>query len=1151
MIKFTPKRIILSLIVVILITIAIIATSFAASYWNYLMSVFGTSNSEVDSVTVSNAAALGDDLVQEIAEDSIVMLKNENNVLPLSEDNRKINLFGYASTRKGFIYSGYGSSGTIINKDPASDEVLEKLVVSPVQAFEREGFEVNKELEKFYTDFSDYDATGKGITDLHQPDYSAYNRNMLVEAMKFSDTAVVFISRKGSESYDIPLVQNKYNGKNITDDTRTYLQFTEEEEQMIELVVDNFDKVIVVLNTGNPIEAGLLNDKGIDAVLQVGFPGQSGTLAIPRLLKGYKIIEKEDGTQEKIAVTPSGRLADTYSYFTRKYNPTDANMFAQPHFYTGHGQISYTEGIYVGYRWYETADAEGYFDDVSNEYGKGYDGVVQYPFGYGLSYGTDFDYEVKTSLPVGSEITANTEITVTVKVTNSPNATATGKDVVQLYYTPPYYEGEIEKAEVNLLAFAKTAPLAPGLSQELTFNIKPYDLACYDDYGKNPGDHTGYELDRGKYVISLRSDAHNVIDCANSELEYNVSETINIDIDPVTENTVENRFTGADAYMGMPIDGSTAGGDPIKYLSRANFEGTFPNNRTPDRSDSSAINQVNTALNDKYDTNVMPNTGQNNGHYLVVKEDGTKASLADLQGKTDAKFKYNDELILALGKDYEEPRWEKLLDQLSVKEMTDVVANGFFGTMAIESVGKPQRLDIDGPAGFHYSGANDELRGKYVAFPSESLIGCSWNQQTAYNMGQAQGVIANATNVNGWYAPGLNLHRNPYSGRYFEYYSEDPLVIGKLATEVIRGSTNNGLYCYMKHFAVSEEGINPDNVKTWLTEQTLREIYLRPFEIATKEGEANAVMTAFNCIGAVWAAACDPMNNDILRTEWGFRGSLITDWALGDRSWMSGKLGIRGGNDLWLDQNEPFDKDATTVNLLRNATKNILYTVSNTYARAKAYQESGSQDDRYKVDLTVEVAESPFSPVPILMVLGIWVLALAASAVCVVFIIKKPKTAPCNDTGGGDRPGKMPPDLPSEGDSSGDNERAPDPDGPKNTSHETESFAEKFAALAWAEKRRYNEFTKYVLLNPRVTMVSNKYCVIFKYKKEKIFRIVIRNSVPVVLFKLVNAELKKFMEDGDVKNIKVRTVDIRLSSDEALNSAKQLADLAAKNSEGN
>lgn len=988
MIKITPKRIALSVVVVVLLVIAIIATTFAASYWDFLMNTFGKSGSGAIGGSVNAAAALGDDLVQEMAEGSAVMLKNEKNTLPLAEDNRKVNLFGYGSTRKGFIYSGGGSSGTVINIDRASDERIEEIVVSPSEAFEREGFEVNKELEKFYTDFSDYNATTeRGPYTLHNPIGYDYPRELLVNALNFSQTAVVFISRYGSESTETPLNQPKYNGKNVTDNTRNYLQLTEEEEQMLELVTDNFETVIVVLNTATRMECGFLEDKEIDAAFYVGLPGQSGALAVPRLLKGYKTVEKEDGTKEKVAVTPSGRLADTYTYSVRQYNPTDANMFPQSSTY---GQITYAEGIYVGYKWYETAEAEGYFDSVNNEYGRGYEGVVQYPFGYGLSYGTDFGYEVETSLPDGSEISADSKITIKVTVTNSLSATATGKDVVQLYYTPPYHEGEIEKAEVNLLAFAKTADLVPGASQELTFEIGPYDLACYDDYGKNPGDHTGYELDRGKYVISLRSDAHNVIDCASSEIEYTVSETINIDIDPVTEKPVENRFTGADAYMGMPIDGSTAGGDPITYLSRADFAGTFPTARTLNRTDTVAIDKVNTALNDRYDTEVQTVTGKDNKLYLVTKEDGTKASRSDLEGSTGVKLKYNDELILKLGTKYDDPQWSELLDQLTVSEMTEVVANGFFGTRAIESVGKPLRTDIDGPAGFHKSSmAGNE---QFVAFPAEVTIGCSWSQELAYNYGQAQGVIAGATQVNGWYGPGLNMHRNPFSGRYFEYYSEDPLIVGKLAAETIRGATNNGLYCYMKHFAVSEEGVNPDNVKTWLTEQTLRETYLRPFEIATKEGEANAVMTAFNCIGAVWAGACDPMNNDILREEWGFRGSLITDWSLGNRDFMAGMQGVRGGNDLWLDTNEPFDSSATTVSLLRTATKNILYTFANTYARAKEYQENGGQDDKYKVDLDIQIAEAPFSPIPVLMVVGIWVLALAASAVCVAFIVKKPKT---------------------------------------------------------------------------------------------------------------------------------------------------------------
>lgn len=991
----TPKRIGLSAVVAVLLAIAIVANVFAGLYWDYLMGVFGESKMNGDSTTVSNAASLGDDLVQDIAEDSMVLLKNENNALPLAEDERKINLFGYGSTRNGFVYSGGGSSGTIINMDKAPEETLQRVVVSPAQAFEREGFEVNQELQQLYTDFSTYNATlERGMATLVQPPASIYTRQVLVNAINFSDIAVVVISRNGSESVDVPINQPKYNGSNVTDNSRTYLQLTTEEEDMLELVTDNFDKVIVLLNTAAPIEAGFLNDNDIDAALYVGLTGQSGTLAIPRLLKGYKTVTDEDGNEVKEAVTPSGRLSDTYAYSTRQYNPTDANMYAEPHVtYPVNSQISYTEGIYVGYKWYETADAEGFFDEVDNEYGKGYDGVVQYPFGYGLSYGTKFEYTVSYDLPEGSQIAADTKIKVNVRVTNSPDATATGSEVVQLYFTPQYYEGEIEKAEVNLVAFSKTQPLAPGVFQDITFEITPYELACYDDYGRNPGNHTGYELDRGTYTLSLRSDAHTLIDCENNSITYNVDETINIDNDPVTGATIENRFTGEDAYMGMPIDGSTAGGDPIKFLSRADFEGTFPYERTPDRTDKAAYDEVSYRLNDRYDTDVMPTTGKDNGLYLVVKEDGTKASAEDLQGTTGAALKYNDDLILKLGNDYDDEQWSDLLDQLSVDDMINLAGNGYFGTRAIESVGKPQALDLDGPAGFHYASGSDEFKDACVAFPSQSLIGCSWNQQMAFNMGQAQGVLAKSLNINGWYGPGLNLHRNVYSGRFFEYYSEDSLITGKLAAEVVRGATNNGLYCYMKHFAVSEEGVNPDFVKTWITEQALREIYLRPFEIAVKEGEANAIMTAFNCIGAVWSGACDPMNNDILRGEWGFEGSLITDWSLGNRTYMAGNLGIRGGNDLWLDLNEPFgNADATTVSLLRTASKNILYTYANTYAKAKDFQENGDQDNRYEVDLGVAITQAPFSPIPILMVVGVWVLAAVGSGVCIFFMVKKPKT---------------------------------------------------------------------------------------------------------------------------------------------------------------
>ncbi len=986
MLKITPKRITLTAVAAVLLAIAIVATAIAASFWDYLMSTFGSSDIGSDSQTLAGALVLGDEFVQECTEDAIVLMKNENDTLPLAENERKINLFGYGSTDKGFVYSGGGSSGTFINMDKANDEDIDRLVITPQEAFEAEGFEVNKELMKFYTDFSTYNATiERGINTLYQPKADAYSADVIRQARAYSGIAVVVISRNGSESVDVPLTQRKNNGANVTDNTRTYLQLTTEEEGMLDIVTDNFDKVIVLLNTAAPIDTGFLEDRGIDAAMYVGIPGQSGTLAIPRLLKGYKT-EKVDGADVQVASTPSGRLADTYAYSVRKYAPTDANMYAVPSTF---GQVTYAEGIYFGYKWYETADAEGYFDNVTTEYGKGYDGVVQYPFGYGLSYDTDFTYTVKSSLSDNANITADTKIKIEVIVKNGETATATGKDVVQLYYTPPYYDGEIEKSEVNLLAFAKTKPLAPGQEQTVEFEITPYDMACYDDYGRNPGSHKGYELDRGDYTISLRTDAHTLADCENSELTYKVAETIDIDKDPVTGEDVVNRFTGEDAYLGLPIDGSTAGGDAITYLSRADFEGTYPKKRTADRSNKKLLDEVNTKQNDRYDTDVMPVMGQDNGLRLVVKADGTKASLADLNGG-GAELKYNDELIIALGKDYEDPKWATLLDQLSADDMVSLVANAFYGTRALESVGKPRRLEIDGPAGFHAPDISQSDRGKLVAFPAETLIGCTWSQETAYNMGRAQGVIGSALNINGWYGPGLNLHRNPFSGRYFEYYSEDPIVIGKIAAEVIRGAANTGLYCYMKHFAVSEEGVNPENVYTWLTEQTMREIYLKPFEIAVKEGGANGIMTSFNCIGAVWAGACDPMNNDILRGEWGFRGSLITDWSLG-RPYMNGMQGIRAGNDLMMDLDEPFDRSATTLTLLRTASKNALYTFANTYARAKDYQENGDADDRYSVELKMSVTQAPFSPIPIVMVVSIWVLAAAGIAVCVIFIVKKPE----------------------------------------------------------------------------------------------------------------------------------------------------------------
>ncbi len=989
MIKFGKKQVILSVVAVLVLGIMIAANIVTVYFWNFLMMTFGADTTDFDSERVQSALLLGDEFVQSSSENSMVLMKNENEVLPLAEDNRRINLFGYGSSDNGFILTGGGAGGTVLNRD--TDFKCEYKTTLR-QAFEKEGFEVNEELQKIYSDFSDTDRDGaKAQIALCEPEASVYTEEVLTQAKEFSDTAAVVISRFCGENKEMYPYQDKVNLPR--DDTRTYLELSTEEEDMLGIVCDNFENVIVLLNTGNPLDMSYFDSDKIDAIMYVGIPGQSGALAVPRLLKGYKT--NADG--EKEYVTPSGKLADTYTY-TNEYDPAVANIgFVTEPTPKYAPEVAYAENIYVGYRWYETADAENYFASVSNEYGKGYDGVVAYPFGYGMSY-TDFSWTVEDiSLPAGSQLTAESEITVSVRVENTGDVP--GRDVVQLYSTPEYHKGGIEKSEVNLVAFAKTQILDPGVTQLVKLSVSAYDLAAYDAYDKNGNGHAGYELDAGEYTLSLRTDAHTVSEATGAVTTYNVPSAVNFNEDPVTGKTVKNRFTGDEAYMDLPIDGNSIGDEKIVYLSRNDFAGTFPTSLAPARNGIAKVTEVNTAKNTRYDTDVFPTSGVESGLRFVTKADGTDASMADLRGNTDAELVYNEELMMELGKDFDSPKWETLLNQMSLAEYKAMVEYGGFRTAPIGSIGKPKSTDYDGPAGFHSNstGSKPKDRSGWTAFPIEALLGCAWSEEVCYNLGRAQGVIANATGISGWYAPGMNMHRHHYNGRNFEYFSEDPLLTGKLGSEIIRGAKNMGLYCYMKHFAASEEGINPENVYHWMTEQSLREIYLRPFEIATKEGGANGVMTSFSCIGAVWSGACDPMNNDILRDEWGFRGALLSDWSTG-RPYMNAEQAIRGGNDFMLDANNngfsPVDtaNNATTANLARTASKNILYMWANTYATAKDFQANGSTDDRYNVDLDIKISKEPFSPIPILMLVGINVLCVAGMAVCVIFILKKPKS---------------------------------------------------------------------------------------------------------------------------------------------------------------
>ncbi len=934
------------------------------------------------------ATAKSDELCQKIAEEGIVLMKNQNNALPLSfESNpeKRINVFGWASSDNGFLLSGIGSG---------SSTIQENKKVTLLQALEKEGFYANEDLINFYNDYDStkygYNANRIKLIEPNMNDYDSYDKGMLKAAEDFSDTALVVISRVNGENVgEIPSTQTKTKGQG-TDSSRTYLELSTQEEALLDYCGDNYEKVIVIINSTNQMQLGFLDDPRIDAVLNVAILGQSGALAIPRILEGK--------------VTPSGHLIDTYAYDYKK----EPSYFSR--FKTGN-HIAYREDMYFGYRWYETADEEGFFkNETRKSYDEngdevtltGYDAMVQYSFGFGLSY-TTFEWhvesfkvydgeEVKDVNSTDNKITKNSKMEISLSCTNTGDYK--GSDVIQLYFSAPYY-GEIEKASVNLVDFAKSVSLEPGKTQTgITLTLDSYDMASYDCYDMNDNGFAGYELEKGTYQLKLMEDSHHkktLKDGENPVLEVKVDSDIRFENDPTTNNPVVNRFTGEDAYANTPIDGSTVynnASDAPVYLSRSDFRGTFPSNfKTP--TNTSKVSSANSYTNTSFNQTDMPLTSQEGSLYLKTREDGSKATLDDLNGK-GVKTVFNKELISKIGQDYNAPELEDMVLQMSKEELFAIVEDSGFGTPAIASIGKPKSYDYDGPAGFNAitQGRTD---GEWTAFPSETLIGQTYSKSIARQMGQAAGLEAQATNLQGWYAPGVNMHRSPFNGRNYEYYSEDPFLNGYMAANVIEGAKSKGLYCYLKHFTLSEPGDNARDLNTWLTEQNFREIYLKPFEIAVKKGGANAMMSAFNFVGGVWAGANKAMNIDVLRDEWGFEGSMITDWSDGSGS-MNTKRGVRAGNDIWLNPNSGRNathlnkNDATDVYCAQMAAKNVIYTFCETYDYFLNYDAS-------KDNTTVIIGESQVRPpfawwIPVLI--GFDVLSVAGLGLWLFFGVIKP-----------------------------------------------------------------------------------------------------------------------------------------------------------------
>ncbi|MDE7405382.1 MAG: glycoside hydrolase family 3 C-terminal domain-containing protein [Clostridiales bacterium] len=981
-------RISLPIVAAILIAIIVIANYFLNLYSPILHRVLAGDGANTSSAEAKEALAEADGVVRNTAEESMVLLYNDDGdgekYLPLKNIS-KINLFGWGATDNGFLLSGGGSGGaTILDVDRDGKK---RIKVDLTDAFKEANIAYNTKLLNAYSSQYDFDAdyrkggtTGSDVTEsLYNPGASFYTAARMTQAREYSKDAVAVISRWGAENASQSELKSVGSFKN-----GTFLELTSAERAMFAaLEIYGFD-VTVVLNVCNNVELSFMEEYDcIKACIFAGIPGQSGASAIPKLING--------------TINPSGRLSDTLAYDYQTNDPTYVNAVK------ANSDIVYQEGIYFGYKWYETADVEGFFDKATNSHGKmykgyskgggdrvntGYDAVVQYPFGYGLSY-TEFEWSADFSSFTG--LTADGSYEIPVTVTNMGNVA--GRDVVQLYGSAPYTNGGVEKAARVLLDFEKTPVLAPhgnaGDHCTVTLKFDAYDLASYDAYGKNSGTHKGYELDAGQYTISVMRNSHEEV--ASQSRYLNVA--ITYDTDPDTGAAVGNLFTGNNAYAGSPIDANH--GDD--FLSRKDHFANYPKARAGFSGTSKSGDQmvsINKAMYDSATVNAAGiQYGQGVGMFLVGQKKGedevVATTRAALSGEDDSvKLGFNTEVMTFMLGLWDDPDISAMFfNQITQQETKDLIGKGGFQTIELASIGKAFCKDKDGPAGFN-SSVDDVLEAKsdqYTLFCSESLTGCCWSKDVAYSIGEAQGKIGNAAGIRGWYGPGVNLHRSVYNSRNYEYYSEDAVLSGKLAANTITGAKDNNLYCYLKHFAVSEAGENPKGLNTWLTEQTLREIYLRPFEIAVKDGGANAMMSAFNNVGGVCAGYNYAMLTSVLRNEWGFKGSVITDWYMPSNPYMANQnAGVLAGNDLWLNgstqQSADINlSDATIAYAARQSVKGIVYTFIDTNITAT----------------DIKVTASPRSGLLIALWVILDVVLGLCIALCILFFVlsfvRKPK----------------------------------------------------------------------------------------------------------------------------------------------------------------
>lgn len=951
--KSTQKTIIklvvnFSIIVVLLVAL-MIGNSVAFRFESAITSTL--SPAIVDEEAMASSSASGKKMSEEIMRQGSILLKNDNNTLPLDmATSSKVNVFGWHSVE--WIYGSIG--GTASGIVQPEDGVWENMI-DIYDAFDEYGVLYNQKLRNMYLDYatpinSKPATMGEG-TYHKEPDITDknyYSAELMEYTENFSDTAIVVISRMAGEGMECDkTTQRKKNDKGVMteDTTRHYLEITTEEEALLTYVAGKFDKVVVLLNMCNAFECGFLDTiEGIDACMYVGYTGTKGATAIPELLYGES--------------SPSGRTVDTFAYdlFTNPANNNTAKAFSNK----GWSYMDYLEGIYVGYKWYETADVMNVWSS-ENGYANGYDGVVQFPFGYGLSY-TTFDWTVddvklvdetgeevvKTPVnPVNDNVLLSDKHKVEFTITVTNTGSVDGREVVELYATPPYTAGGLEKASVNLVGYTKTNVIPAGGSETVTVTADMYDVASYDCYNLSGavGADGGYVLEDGEYFFKLMTDSHNIKNVTykdgamSGSFRFSIERDIAIENDPVTGEEVSNKFTGTNSIDLLPVDGKS-NQDPsfnpnIPWFKRSEF--VKP-------ADFNTLLSTRRAIAPEGVSHTWDSTSR-----WTEWENATTDYFGDPVDTTSVKWNQKNGLkvfdgdnVTELGKrlakeeNYDSEEWTQLLSQLSLQETLSNM-DMYYGSQALDSIGKPKLNDLDGPA--QIKSVVSTPRG--TGYPAMVVIAATFNEKLHYDFGKSFGDDMTVLKIDGLWGWAIDSHRDQFFGRCYESPSEDPFLAGKTIAKAVKGLHTRGKYCFIKHFAVYTY-YSPDN--TYMTEQTLREVYLKAFRPAFVESKALGVMSSFQGLGGESAEVNAGMLVGVLRKEWQFKGAMTTDYIGGGEGLCDGMLRLTGSYAMGCRYGEKgftYSETGSPVRVQRavqDAMKHILYTRLHAYELGEQYK---------------------------------------------------------------------------------------------------------------------------------------------------------------------------------------------------------------------